>query len=97
MNSNHYYMILEVNGNKKENKKLTPTNKQKPRKKAKEKEDKIKINLQIADQSCNDWKFQIYWNKLQWVNPRSSIEGKSPFYVSSKKFCLKDNNKTELR
>ena len=31
----------------------------KTKKKAKEKEEEIKINLQIAKQIWNDWKFQI--------------------------------------
>ena len=29
---------------------------------------------QMANQNCNDWNFQIHWNKLEWVNPRSHIE-----------------------
>ena len=49
----------------------------------------------MVNQSWNSLKFQIYWNKLKWVNPRSHDEGNNPFCVSSKKFCLKDNNKTE--
>ena len=58
-----------------------------------EKEDEIKRNLQMENQSWNDWKFQIYWNILEWDNPGSRIEGKIPFCVSSEKFCLKDNKK----
>ena len=49
----------------------------------------------MKDQSWNDWRFQIHWNKLGWANPRSLIEGKNPFCVSSKKLCLKYNNRTE--
>ena len=48
----------------------------------------------MENQSWNDWKFHIHWNKIDWVNPRSCIEVKNPFCVSSKKLCLKDNNKT---
>ena len=44
--------------------------------------------IQILD----DWKFQIHWNKLKWINPRKCIEGKYPFCDSSTKLCLKDNN-----
>ena len=76
------------------NEKLPPRKKLKLIKKAKEKEDEIKINLQMENQSWNDWNFQIHWNELEWENPRSRIEGKNPFLVSSKKLCLKDNNKT---
>ena len=54
----------------------------------------MKRNLQMANQSCNYWKFRIHWNELEWVNPRSHIEVKNPFFVSYGKLCLKDNNKT---
>ena len=27
----------------------------------------------MANQNCNDWKFQIHWNKIAWVNPRIRI------------------------
>ena len=33
--------------------------------------------MQIENQKWNDWKFQIQWNKLEWVNPRSRIEQKN--------------------
>ena len=45
----------------------------------------------MSNNKWNEWIFRI----LGWVNPGSRIEGKNPFFVSSKKFCLKDNNKTE--
>ena len=48
----------------------------------------------MENQSWNYWKFQIHWNKLEWVNSRSRIEVNNPFCVYSNKFCLKDNNKT---
>ena len=52
----------------------------------------MKINQQMVNQNWNDWIFHIHWNKLEWVNLRIFIEGNNPFCVSSKKFCLKDNN-----
>ena len=58
------------------NEKLPPLKKQKLSKKAQEKEDEIKINMKMENQSWNDWKFQIHWNKLEWLNPRSRIEWK---------------------
>ena len=58
-------------------------------------EDGIKINLQMVNQNWNEWKFQIHWNKREWVNSIICIEQKNPFCVSSKKRCLKDNNKNE--
>ena len=45
---------------KKLNEKLPPLKKRKTRKKSQEREDKIKINLQTADQNLNYWKFQIH-------------------------------------
>ena len=48
----------------------------------------------MTNKIWNDWKFQIYRNKLEWVNSKSRIEGKNQFCISSKKFCLKDINKT---
>ena len=49
-------------------------------------EDKIKRRLTEANQEWNDWKFQIHWNKLEWVNTRSRDERKNPFCVSQKYF-----------
>ena len=74
--------------------KIPPLNKRKLRRKAQEKEYKIKIKLQTTNQKWNDWKFQIHWNKLQWVNPRNCNKRKNLHCVSSKKFYMKDNNKT---
>ena len=48
----------------------------------------------MANQTWNDQKFQIHWNKLEWVNKRNNIEQRYPFCVSSKKLSLNDNNKT---
>ena len=76
------------------NVKLPPRKKRKLSKKSQEKEDEIKRNLKMENQNWNHWKFQIHWNKLEWVNPRILIEQKNPFCISSKKVCLKDKNKT---
>ena len=48
----------------------------------------------MSNQSYNDWKFQIHWNKLEWVNKRGPIEGENNLCVSSNELFLKDNNKT---
>ena len=48
----------------------------------------------MKNQNWNDWKFQIHWNKVEWVDPISRTEQKNKFCVSSKQFCLKDDNKT---
>ena len=59
--------------------KLTPLKKSKLSKKAQEKDDAIKIKIQKSYQDWNDWKFQIHWNKLEWLNPRSRNEQKKHF------------------
>ena len=48
----------------------------------------------MANQNWNDWKFQIHWNKLEYLNPISRNEQNNLLFVSSKILCLKDNNKT---
>ena len=45
------------------------------------------------NQDWNCWKFQIHWNKLEWVNPRSRNERKNPF-LFLKTIISKDNVKT---
>ena len=48
----------------------------------------------MANHNRNDWKFQIHWNIIEWVNPRSHLKQKIHFCVSSKQLFLKNNNKT---
>ena len=43
----------------------------------------------MENQKFNDWKFQIYWNKLEWGNPRNCIEQKIYFVCLLKKYALK--------
>ena len=50
-----------------------------------EEENKIKRRLTEANQEWCDWKFQIHWNKLGWMDPRIRDERKNQFFVSSKK------------
>ena len=64
--------------------KLLMLKKQKLSKKAQNKNDKIKGNLQTANCNWNDQKFQIYCNMLEWVNPRSKMVRKK-LSTSSKK------------
>ena len=45
-------------------------------KKAQDKYYKIKSNLQTANRNWNDWKFQMHWNMLEWINPIIKILGK---------------------
>ena len=62
--------------------KLPPLNKSRLSKKSQEKEDEMKIKITKANQACNDWKFQIHWNALEWVNPRIRYEQRIFFCVS---------------
>ena len=52
----------------------------------------MKRRLTEANQEWCDWRFQIHWNNLDWVNPGICYERNNLFCVSSKK-CSKDNNK----
>ena len=63
--------------------KLPQLKKGKLNKRAQKEEEELKIRLTEDNQYWNDWKFQIHWNKLEWVNPRSRDELKNPFFVSS--------------
>ena len=42
----------------------------------------------------NDWKFQLYWNKLEWVDPKSTPKIVKAYSVSSKKFYISNNDRT---
>ena len=64
---------------KKMSKGLPPLKKKKPSKKSQEKDGKMKWKLHTANMNFNDWKFQLHWNKLEWVNPRSKIKRKNLF------------------
>ena len=47
-------------------------------KKSQEKEDKI-TKLYEANNCWDDWKFQLHWNKLEWVNPISQTKRNKSF------------------
>ena len=42
----------------------------------------------------NDWKFQLHWNMLEWVDPKTTTKRVKPFSVSSKKFYINNNDIT---
>ena len=56
---------------------------QKISEKSQQKDDEIKNKLYTSNSNWNNWKFQIHWNKLEWVNPRSKIKRKQPYSVYS--------------
>ena len=47
--------------------------KQKLGRKSQDKNDKIKQKMHTDDRNRNYWIFQLHWNKLKWINPRSKI------------------------
>ena len=36
----------------------------------------------------NDWKFQLHWHKLEWVDPKHTPKIVKTFSVSSEKFYI---------
>ena len=42
----------------------------------------------------NDWRFQLHWNMLEWVDPKTTYKRVKPFSVSSKKFYINNNDRT---
>ena len=74
-------------------KKLPPLKRTKLGKKAQDHADLIKNELFRSNMLWNDWKFQLHWNRLEWVNPRSTPKRVKPFSVSSKKFYINNNDR----
>ena len=62
---------------------LPPLKRTKLSKRAQERQDCIQKKLYEAYRWWNDWKFQLYWNKLEWVDPKSTPKIVKPFSVSS--------------
>ena len=50
---------------------LPPLKRTKLGKKAQERHDLIKNKLFQSTIWWNDWKFQLHWNMLEWVDPKS--------------------------
>ena len=40
--------------------------------------------LYEANKWWNDWRFQLYWNKIEWVDPKTLIKRDKPYSVYSK-------------
>ena len=62
---------------------LPPLKRTKLSKKAQERQDYIQKNLYEANRWWNDRKFQLHWNKLEWVDPKYTPKRVKPFSVSS--------------
>ena len=42
----------------------------------------------------NDWRFQLHWNMLEWVDQKSTTKRVNPFSVSSNEFYINNNDRT---
>ena len=67
---------------------LTSIRNNTPSKKEKYKNEKIKRKLYTDNMNWNDWKYQLNWNRLEWVNPRSKTARKKTYSTSSKSLSL---------
>ena len=63
---------------------LPPLRSPKLSKTSQEKQDGIQKNLYEANKWWNYCGFQLHWNKLEWVNPKSLIKREKTYSVSSK-------------
>ena len=61
---------------------LPPLKRTKLSKKAQERQDVIKNKLYEANRWWKDWEFQLHWNKLERVDPKSNPNIITPFYFS---------------
>ena len=71
---------------------LPPLKRTELSKKAQERQDLIQKKLYESNMWWNDWKFQLHWNKLEWVDPYYNPKIVKPFSVSSKKFYISKND-----
>ena len=42
----------------------------------------------------NDWKFQLHWNMIEWVDPKTTPKRVKPFSVSSKRSYINNKYRT---
>ena len=72
---------------------LPPLKRTKPGKKAQERQDYIQKKLYEANRRWNDWKFQLHWNKLEWVDSKYTPKRVQHFSVYSI-FYISKNDRT---
>ena len=73
---------------------IPPLKRKKPSKKSQERHDLIQNKLFQYNMWCNDWKFQLHWNMLEWFDPKSTPKRVKPFSVSSKELYINNNDRT---
>ena len=57
-------------------------------KKSQERQDEIQKKLYESNKCWNDWRFQLHWHKLEWVDTKSTPKRDKTYYVSQKSFTL---------
>ena len=67
---------------------IPPLMRTKLSKKTQERQEAIQNKLYEDNRWWNDWKFQLNWNKLEWVDPKSNPKRVKPFSASSKNYIL---------
>ena len=72
---------------------LTPLKRTKLTEKAQERNYLIQKKLFEYNRWWNDWKFQLHWNMLEWVDPKSIPKRVKLFSVSSKS-SMNNNDRT---
>ena len=73
---------------------LPPLKRSKLSKKSKKRDVLIRNKPFKSNRWWNDWKFQLHWNMLEWVDPKSTPKRFKPFSVSSKNFYININDRT---
>ena len=73
---------------------LPPLRRTKLSKKAQESQVGIQKKQYEANKWWNDCKLQLYWHKLEWVDPKYNPKRVKPFSVSWKKFYIDKSDRT---
>ena len=63
---------------------ISPLKRMKLNKKSQERQDYIQKKLYEANRWWNGWKFQLHWNRLEWVDPKSTPKELNPFLFFKK-------------
>ena len=71
---------------------LPPLKRTKLSKKAQEGQDIIEKKLYESNRWLNDWKLQLHWNKLEWVDPKYTPIRLELVSVSSKVLYISKND-----
>ena len=52
----------------------------------KKREGKKKEKLRKANVYWNNWNLQLYWDNIEWINPKNKYLKKNTFFTSTHKF-----------